>query len=222
MKIPPERKAGQTVVHNMRKTIILTFVVIILQLNFSCKSQFSTTELNNNFTAEQIADLNKITEFFKSEMCLHMDSDFKTCYERNPHKYLEATGNGFWTNIDFKKQNELYEEISKSTFDEIWMFCESTVYPSQSKVKSLCANATGKYQKFLADFGKRNPRIAKYAERIQASGDYNGLDIQYWEVLKDQKSFDLNDPNIQLILAIHYLSMNDNAKRNADLIERKK
>ena len=206
----------------MRKTLILIFGFTILQLNFSCKTQYSATELNNNFTTEQKADLKKITDFFKNQMCLNMDSDFKTCYERIPLEYLEAIGNGFWTNIDFEKQKKLYDQISKSTFNEIWMFCESTFYPSETKAKSLCANATGKYQKFLADLGKTNPRIAKYAERIQASGDFNGLDIQYWEVLKNKKYFDLNDPNIQLILAIHYLSLNDNATRNADLIERKK
>ena len=200
----------------------MIFGFTILQLNFSCKTQYSATELNNNFTTEQKADLKKITDFFKNQMCLNMDSDFKTCYERIPLEYLEAIGNGFWTNIDFEKQKKLYDQISKSTFNEIWMFCESTFYPSETKAKSLCANATGKYQKFLADLGKTNPRIAKYAERIQASGDFNGLDIQYWEVLKNKKYFDLNDPNIQLILAIHYLSLNDNATRNADLIERKK
>ncbi len=180
------------------------------------------TELKKNFTAEQIADLNKITEFFKSEMCLHMDSDFKTCYERTPHEYLIATGNGFWTNIDFDEQKKLYDQISKSTFNEIWMFCESTYYPSKTKAKDICAVSTGKYQKYLSELGKTNPRIAKYAERIQASGDFGSLDIQYWEVLKDKKHFNLKDPNIQLILAIHYLSMNDQSTRNADLIERKK
>ena len=207
------------VVHNMRKTIIFIFGVIILQLNFSCKSQYSATELNKNFTAEQIADLNKITKFFKSEMCLHMDSDFKTCYERTPHEYLEATVNGFWTNIDFEKQKELYKEIEKSTFNEIWMFCESTYYPSETKAKDLCAVTKGKYIKYLIDLGKTNQRIAKYVERIQGSGDFNGFDIQYREVLKNKKYFDLNDPNIQLILAIHYLSLNDQSTRNADLIE---
>lgn len=198
----------------MRKTIIFIFGFIILHLNFSCKSQYSATELNKNFTAEQIADLNKITQFFKTEMCLHMDSDFKTCYERTPHEYLEATGNGFWTNIDFEKQKELYGQISKSTFDEIWMFCKSTEYKSGKETKSLCANAIGKYYEYLVDLGKQNPRIAKYAERINASGDYSGLDIQYWNILKDKKHFDLNNPNIQLILAIHYLSLNDQEKRN--------
>lgn len=205
----------------MRKAIII-FGVTILQLSLSCKTQYYATELNDNFTTEQISELNKITDFFKNQMCLNMDSDFKTCYERIPHEYLEATGTGFWININFEKQKELYEQISKSTFNEIWMLCESTYHPSEIKAKSLCANATGKYQKFLVDFGKTNPRIARYAEKIQASGDYNGLDIQYWEVLKDKSSFDLNDPNIQLILAIHYLSISDNTMRNTDLIEQQK
>ena len=191
-------------------------------MNFSCKSQYSTTELNKNFTSEQIADLSKITEFFKSEMCLNMDSDFKTCYERTPHEYLLATGNGFWTNIDFEEQKKLYDRISESTFNEIWMFCESTYYPSKTKAKDICAVVNGKYLKYLFDLGKKNPRIANYAKRIEASGDFSSLDLQYWEILKDKKSFNLKDPNIQLILSIHYLSLNDQSKRNAELIERKK
>ena len=198
----------------MRKAIILIFGIIILQLNFSCKTQYYATELNDNFTTEQISDLNKISDFFKNQICLNMDSDFKNCYERIPHEYLEATGSGFWTNIDFEKQKELYGQISKSTFNEIWMFCKSTEYKTGKEIKSLCTNSTGKYYKYLSDLGNKNPRIAKYAERINASGDYNGLDIQYWNVLNDKKHFDLNNPNIQLILAIHYLSLNDQEKRN--------
>jgi len=194
----------------MRKTILLIFGIAFLQLNFSCKSQYSVTELNNNFSNEQIADLNKITDFFKNQLC--SGSNFKKCYKKIPHEHLEATGAAFWTNIDFEKQKELYENISKSTFDKIWMFCKSTEYPSGKESKHLCAVANGHYQKFLADFGNKNTRIAKYADRISASGDFNGLDINYWEVLNN-KDFDLNNPNIQLILAIHYLSLNDQYKR---------
>ena len=180
------------------------------------------TELKNNFSSEQISDLNKISTFFKTQMCLNIDSDFKTCYERIPHEYLEAIGIGFWTHINFEEQKNIYDQISKSTFNEIWMFCESTYYPSETKTKEICAVSSGKYQKYLSDLGKKHPRIAKYAERIQASGDFNSFDIKYWEVLKDKKIFELEDPNIQLILAIHYLSMNDQSARNANLIELRK
>mgnify|MGYP006185361025 CR=1 FL=1 len=63
-----------------------------------------------------------------------------------------------------------------------------------------------------------NPRIAKYAKKIELSGDFNSLDLQYHEIINENDAFDLNDPNIQLILAIHYLSINDQVKRNQDLI----
>jgi hypothetical protein len=203
-----------SVVHNMKKTLILIFGVTILQLNLSCKTQYSATELDNNFTPEQKADLKKITDFFKNQMCLNTDSDFKTCYEQIPHEYLEATGNGFWTNIDFEKQNELYKQISKSTIDKIWWFCKSTEYKTGKEKRCLCPNAIGEYNNYLFDLGKLNPKIEEYAHWINASGDFNPLQLLYSKISKNKRYFDLNDPNIQLILAIHYLSLNDQAKRN--------
>jgi hypothetical protein len=198
----------------MKKALILIFGIITLQVNLSCKTQYSATELNNNFTTEQKADLKKITNFFKNQMCLNMDSDFKTCYEQIPHEYLEATGNQFWTNINFKKQKKLYEQISKSTFDEIWILCKSTEYETGKEKHSLCPNLTGKYYNYLSDYGKQNPAISEYAKKINASGDFFIMDIRYWNVLNVKKHFDLSNPNIQLILAIHYLSLNDQEKRN--------
>ena len=202
----------------MKKLLIFVFIILIT----SCKSQYSTTALRNNFSADQIEDLNKITEFFKEQMCFNTQSDFRKCYKRIPHDYLKAYGSGFWTNINFDQQKDLYNQISKKTFNEIWMFSTATFYPSGTKAKSLSAVALGKYQKFLEDFGKHNPRIAKYAERIKANGDFSGFDFNYREILKDRKSFDLKDPNIQLILAIHYLSLNDQDTRNKSQMQTKK
>ncbi len=195
--------------------------ILFLWVLNSCGTKYSITELESNFTNEQIADLKKITEFFKKYACDDMDSDLKTCFKQTNHDSLQANGVGIWTKIDFEAQKKLYGQISSTTFDEIWMYCESTYYPSEIKAKNICAVATGKYQKYLADLGKNNMRIAKYADRIQASGDFNRFDIQYHEILKETSDFDLNDPNVQLILAIHYLSINDQAKRNTHLIERK-
>ncbi|WP_051119730.1 hypothetical protein [Gillisia sp. CAL575] len=197
-------------------------IIIIILLITSCKSQYSTAEIRNNFTPNQVKDLNKITEFFKEQICFNTESDFRKCYKRIPHDYLKANGSGFWTNINFEQQKDLYDQISKTTFNEIWMFSNATFNPSGTKAKNLSAVATGKYQNFLADFGKSNARIAKYAERIKAFGDYGGFDFDYREILKDRNSFDLKDPNIQLILAIHYLSLNDQDTRNKALMRTKK
>lgn len=175
-------------------------------------------ELESNFTDQEIDDLKAITEFFIQSVC--EDKDFDQCYKTINHDSLMMQGTGIWEKIDFTEQKKLYENISKTTFDKIWMYCESTYYPSETKSKAICAVATGKYQNYLADLGKVNPRIAKYADNIQASGIFSGLDLRYQEILQPNSEFDLNDPNIKLILAIHYLSLNDEAKRNAHVIER--
>jgi|GEM_PF-2106899 len=194
-------------------------------IDFSCKAYntFDTSiELNRHFTVEQIGDLNRIIDFFKSEICLNQDDDFKTCYQRIPLNFRETSNNSFWTLINFKKQENLYEQISESTFKEIWRFCESTYFPSQTKAQDICAVMNGKYQKYLSELARLNPRIAEYLMRIQASGDFGSFDIRYEQVLKDKKHFDLDDRNIQLILAIHYLSSNDQFKRNAHLKKSKR
>ena len=172
-----------------------------------------------NFTKDEINDLKEITDFFIKSVCADVNSDFEKCFKQTNHDSLIMNGTGIWAKINFDKQKELYNKISKSTFDKIWMYCESTYYPSETKSKDICAVAMGKYQNYLAELGKTNPGIAKYADRIQASGAFNGFDIQYHEILKMNSDFDLNDPNIKLILAIHYLSLNDEMTRNAHLIE---
>ena len=203
----------------MEKPILNIISILILLVLSSCKTQYSNAELNANFSNEQIKELNKITEFFKAETCKNID--FKKCYRQTNHDSLQANGEGFWAKLSFEKQKTLYKEIPQSVFNEIWMYCETTYYPNKKKAKSICANAFGKYQNYLSDLGKTNPRIARYAERIKASGDFNGLDLQYQEILSDKNTFDLKNPNIQLILAVHYLSINDKVTRNAHLIEKR-
>lgn len=155
--------------------------------------------------------MNEIRLFFIDQVC---ESDFKSCYEKADHDSLQASGHGIWANIDFKEQQKLYEKISKSTFNEIWMICKSTNYSTKAETKSICANATGKYQKYLSDLGKQNPKIAKYAEDISKSGDFYGPEMMPYYILNDPENFNLNDPNIQLIIGIHYLPLNDQLKRN--------
>ena len=202
----------------MKKTFLLILSFSIFPILNSCGTKYSTAEMESNFTETEIEDLKQITDFFIKSVCV--TSDFENCYKNVNHDSLMMQGTGIWKKINFEEQKNLYEQISKTTFDKIWMYCDSTYYPSETKSKDICAVALGKYQNYLAELGKTNPRIAKYAERIQASGAFNGFDIQYQEILKLNSNFDLNDPNIKLILAIHYLSLNDEVNRNAHLRQR--
>ncbi|MVO11080.1 hypothetical protein GOQ30_18065 [Flavobacterium sp. TP390] len=190
------------------------FGIIILGFFASCKSQYSTSELKNNFTENEIEDLNKIREFFISETCVNTQNDFKSCFKKIPHEYLQAYGNGFWENINFERQTELYKQISKSTFDKIWMFCKSGNPNEPDKhYKFLCAVSQGQYSNYLSELGKNNKRIAEYAKSINDYGAFTSLELTTWEILNNKKYINLNDPNVQLILAIHFLTLNDDLKR---------
>lgn len=202
------------------KIRIILFGILILGFFVSCKSQYSTFELKNNFTESEIEDLNKIRDFFIEETCVNSQSDFKDCFKKIPHDYLLAYGNGFWENINFERQSELYNQISKSTFDKIWSFCPTTYRTEpEKKFKTLCAISGGKYTEFLNEYGEKNKRIAEYAKSINDSGFFSSLDLTTWEILNNRKYFNLNDPNIQLILAIHFLTLNDQLKRKEELTE---
>jgi hypothetical protein len=197
----------------MRKTIILIFGVMILQLNFSCKSEHSTTELKNNFTTEQISDLNKTIDFFKSQICENNNSDFKTCFSEMLPKLLENGWQPILEKVDFEKQKELYNSISETTFNEIWEFGKTTYPETGLELKSVGSKYNGKYQKYLTELGKDNAEIKEYAERLIAAGDFESMGLLQQRIYKNPSEFDLDNPNVQLLIAIHYLTQNDQEKR---------
>jgi len=196
-----------------RKSIILIFGIMILQSNFSCKSELSTRKLKNNFTTEQISDLNKIINFFKNQICQNNDSDFKTCFSEVLPKLLEYGWQPILEKVDFGKQKELYKSISETTFKEIWVFGKTTYPETGLELRSVGSKYNGKYQKYLTELGKYNAEIKEYTERLIASGDFESMGLLQQRIYINPSEFDLDNPNIQLLIAVHYLTQNDQEKR---------
>ncbi|GAA4324679.1 hypothetical protein GCM10023115_41660 [Pontixanthobacter gangjinensis] len=195
----------------------LKIIVIVAFLCFSCSKKFSTTELKNNFSERQIKDLELLTAFFKNQICTNNSkTNFKKCFENLPPapEFRQEGHYPISDHIDFNEQKIIYDKISKSTFEEIWNLCESYYPDSGRKTKEICSAYKGNYQNFLIEVGLQNDAIKNYAERITGSGDFNGLFLTQHHIIKNKKDFDLNDPNIQLIIAIQYLSINDQLNRN--------
>ena len=186
---------------------------MILQMNFSCKSEHSSTELKNNFTTEQISDLYKIIDFFKSQICENSNSDFKTCFSEILPDLLEYGWQPILDNVDFEKQKALYSSISQSTFDEIWEFGKATYPETGLELKSVGSKYNGEYQKFLTELGKNNNEIKNYADRLIGAGNFESMGLLQQRIFKNPTEFDLDNPNVQLLIAVHYLSQNDQQKR---------
>jgi hypothetical protein len=189
------------------------FTIISILFFLSCNSELTTKELNNNFSKEQIHDLNKIIEFYKNEISNSSSSDFKTLFNLQLKEFSEKGKNPKIYDLDYSKQKALYNTISKETFKSIWYFCEQYHSKTDISKRIICFDSKTKYKYFLADVGRYNKHIAEYA-KIQNN---LGLDTTTWleqTILMYPKEFDLSDQNIQLIIAIHYLSQNDLNKRN--------
>ncbi len=197
----------------MKKSLLYILGFGIFLLNLSCATKFSTSELRNNFSKEEIKDLQKITDFFKSQICKNKNSNFKTCFTEILPELIDNGWKPILIKVDFEKQKELYALISKSTFDEIWVFGKARYPETGLELKSIGSKYNGRYQKYIAEIGLNNKEIKDYADRLTSAGDFESMGLLQSRIYLNPTDFNLDNPNIQLIISIHYLSQNDNEKR---------
>lgn len=191
------------------------YFIIILLIFASCETNFNTSELTQNFTSEEIKDLKKFVDFFKVEFCENSSYDFNNCFEKFAPNWIEKGLAYSSDKIDFTKQKEFYSTIDKKTFDEIWDLCMThQIQPIEREYLDVCANTEGKYVKFLKDFGKTSPLVQKYYEDIIAAGDFDQTGFSISDLWNKRNEIDLNNPNFQILIAIHILTMNDQFLRN--------
>jgi len=187
----------------------------------SCSTSESTDLKSNKtisetFNESEIKDLQIIFDFFNNQICnskkLNNES-LNECYEIYCYEIREQrkTGFNFNSKIDFEKQLEMYKRIDKSTFKEIWYFQNRKDINSLDNYKYLEYSYLGKYKSFLKNYGQENKAIHNFYEGIEFEGGINpstlgGLDIHY-------ENFDISDIRTKLVIAIQYLTFNDQLER---------
>jgi hypothetical protein len=117
-------------------------------------------------------------------------------------------------NINFDNQQILYSQLESDIFSEIWSYSK-TRYPQNDKAyKSVCFNYKGLYNQYLKKVGQSNPIVKGYQEDLENAGYFSGIMRLEGEIYHNTGRIDIEDPNIQLILAVEYLSQNDQEKRS--------
>jgi len=198
----------------MKKNKLILFLGLI-GLIVSCKTQYSTSDLTNNFTIEQNNDLKKIHAFFLNQICNNEEKVFKKCFKNN-HDFTAANGfDPIIENIDFSEQKKIYSLISKSTFDEIWNFGKQTrkINGKYVNYKSIGFNGSGKYYDYLLDLSRNNRFVQEYLESISNTGTFDLMIFFQYRMKLNKSIINIEDYNIQLLIAIQYLSTNDYLKR---------
>lgn len=203
--------------HPSKMTRILYVILTIITIS-SCSQKIKSTEITDNFSEGEIKDLHKLTDFFQVQMC-GSTSDFKSCIDSIIPILGEYGWNPILENVDFDAQNELYSEFQSDLFSEIWNFCPSRNRRGNQTYRLLCLNRDGKYVQFLKDLSQRNPDLKEYYEMTIESGDWESRGQLHSRIYTNPQYYDLEDPSIKVLIAVQYLTQNDQEKRKESWVE---
>ena len=199
--------------HEYANISIKLLLVLIFVFSFaSCKNYRSSLELENNFTKEQITDLNKINSFFIKEVLKPNNSNFKESFKTIFESVNLYGIDTLLNNVNYKKQKELYNDILKSTFNEIWELKTNTIEQFKGETY-LLPKYKGKFQEFLKQLSKTNQLAKSCYTKMEQSGDFDILSFSN-TISSKFNEIDFKDFNNQLIISIYYLSMIDDYERD--------
>jgi hypothetical protein len=188
----------------------LIFTILLSNCGTSAQELQSNSTIQEVFSTSEISDLNKILTFFESEICSDLTevTDVNVCYANFFSTLRSAVEEGeFPIDINFDKQREMYNELNDSTFANIWTINKSLKYKSKDTLQSISYLYNGKFANLLERTGKDYPIIEGYSESFKEAGDITPSITANF--IKNPSKLNLNDPSVKLIVAIHYLTLND-------------
>lgn len=186
------------------KVKINIFLICFTLTLLSCNQKNSSPKLEEHFTKSQIEDLNTIRLFFINSILEIKTSEFETDYLK---AFDEKSKNSF-ESISKQKINSIFNMISETTINEIWEIKNDTIFNSDNSLiiyKGIKPNFNGKYQTYLNEIAKTNKAIKNYYEHMSLSGDFRHQWF-YQYTLDYPKVFDLNNIDIQTIIAVNHIS----------------
>jgi len=195
-------------------------ILILLTFTSNCfatnKDLESNSTIHKIFNKHEIQDLETIINFFENQICQGQNTDTinrQDCYEGffNHMVQCEKTGE-IILNISFEQQKKMYDQIRKKTFNEIWGLGWKTWNNNGEKLKLYGLKTKGKYAEFLHELGLDYLIIDHYYNTFIMAGDIAPSMVA--NIIMRHEELDTSDIRIRLMLAIHYLTMNDLYERN--------
>ncbi len=168
----------------------------------------SNKQVSFVFNKTEIKDLEIILNFFEQNICKDFNNDYKSCYKSFNKRMLEEANNGkFGLIIPYDSQKRMYKRLNKALFNEIWSYGLSWKPKSKDTIKIIGINFNGKYVNLLKKLGNSNASINKYYKDLQSSGDITPLMVN--RLINEYDKYKIENIEIRLFYAIHYLILND-------------
>ena len=188
----------------------MKYIYLLLPLiTFGCANTNQSLEndaiITAIFTNQEAKELQVILDFFIDEICTSEEieqSEIASGFDRYMEELQAGVPYGVLDlDFNYKKQVELYDlSVSK----EIWR--RDTVFNSMDEMRTQNSiNLHGKYRAFLDKLGEDKPEIAEYYDHLLSAGTI-GVRAQTMLLMFPEK-FETNNVGVQLLIAIHYLTL---------------
>jgi len=186
-----------------RNTIKISFIALSFSVLLGCKTYQPTKELQAVFNLQELKDLETIRTFFIKDIMDLKEEDFHLTF-RSKIERLEASG---FATISPKKIKQLFNSISKSTFDEIWEIKkQKRSRNNEGSYEYFVPKRNSKYYDFLNRVTEHNSMIKQYYDTTIKAGDFNHSSMLKY-TSDNTLDFDLKNTNVQIVMAIHYISI---------------
>jgi hypothetical protein len=168
----------------------------------------SSDVISRHFSAQEINELQKILDFFDSELCEKSSKDLAECYESFFSKVLKESETGdVYVKFPYSEQTELYRELDTAMFNEIWAYGKTWTHDVGDTLKYMDLNTQGSFQLLLKDIAKYNEGIKYYHEALLA---VHGISpSMVGNIAYNASNYDISKSEIRLIIAIHYITLYD-------------
>lgn len=198
---------------------LLLFLTIIIL--FSC-TEIRQDSLSKDdtmqmiFNKNEIIDLLEILNFFEQSIGLsdnYSVDEFQKAYSDffNLNKEIKMSSELRFS-FDYTDEMNLFGKIDTLTMKEIWENQLVRLMRSTDSMYVFKINYNGKYMRFLQRLGEQDKKIENYYNTIKVASDITPALVA--DIAINYKDYNINDPKVRLVIAIHYLTLSEKLNRN--------
>lgn len=205
---------------NLSRSIILFFVVVFTTISCKAPSLEESRLVEKHFSTDEISQLRDILSFFDEQICGDANTTstvIKECLRRY-NAWLEKTfGTDDFTGlpISFDDQKELYNSLNDSLIFKIWY--SGRLEQKEKTTALLDINPYDVYSLYLKDLASQEPTLLSYYDSLKGGEGMSPAMIT--SMTYEHEKLDITDERIRLVMAIHYLTRNDQFERQTTLLE---
>lgn len=196
----------------MKQLLFITLILSIASCSVEKGSLGDDKTIKESFSETEIQDLQLLIDFFHKTIC-DSDKDLEDCYYHFFQKNKLATDLGtMYLPIPFENQQEVYKKFQDSTFYQVWAFGKTSTRDNPTDtLREVYFRWDGKFMNFLKKAGKKDEFIKNYYESVQKEG---GPPLSLIEgIIMNYDKLNIEDQKVKFVIAIHYLTINDQYKR---------